>query len=166
MLFNCCIVSALKHLLNGRVLSALHLFIEHKNDLIQLCFVFMSRVHMTFGCFDSARSKVFSSHSAQILGGYRRQQPKSAMEQPLSTAAKICHEAITVDSKPKSAMERPPWSSPPWSRMPWDLHGACQLGADRHGAGCLEVTLEPAAMELAARGLWPQYVDLITGEVL
>jgi hypothetical protein len=80
MLFNCCIVSALKHLFNGCVLSALHLFVEQKNDLIQLCFVFMSQVHITLGRFAGARSEVFFSHSAQILGGYRRQQPKSAME--------------------------------------------------------------------------------------
>jgi hypothetical protein len=29
-----------------------------------------------------------------------------------------------------------------------------------------KVTLEPPALELVARGLWPQYVDLITSEVL
>jgi hypothetical protein len=54
MLFNCCIVSALKHLFNGHVLSALHLFIGHKNDLIQWCFVFMSQIHMTLGRFAGA----------------------------------------------------------------------------------------------------------------
>jgi hypothetical protein len=70
MLFNRCIVLALKHLLNGRVLPALHLFIEHKNDLIQLCFFFMSQVHITLGRFAGARSEVFSSHLAQIPGGY------------------------------------------------------------------------------------------------
>jgi hypothetical protein len=71
MLFNCYIVSALKHLFNGRVLSTLHLFVEHKNDLIQLYFIFMSQVHITLGRFAGARSEVFLSHSAQIPRGYR-----------------------------------------------------------------------------------------------
>jgi hypothetical protein len=114
MLFNCCIVSALKHLFNGRVLPALHLFVEHKNDLIQLCFVFMSQVHMTLGRFAGARSKVFLSHSAQVPGGYRRWQPKSAMQRTLLMAAQICHGAAALE---QSAMEqdalRSPWSWPP-----------------------------------------------------
>jgi hypothetical protein len=106
MLFNYCIVSALKHMFNGRVLPALHLFVEHKNDLIQLCFVFMSQVHMTLGRFAGARSEVFSSHSAQIPGGYLRWQPKSAMQRSPLMAAQICHGADTIDSGPNL-----PWSS-------------------------------------------------------
>jgi hypothetical protein len=93
ILFNCCIVLALKYLYNDHVLPALHLFIGHKNNLIQL--FFMSQVHMTLGRFAGPRSKVFSSHSAQILGGYSRHQSKSAMERPSSMAD-------------RSAMERPP----------------------------------------------------------
>jgi hypothetical protein len=100
MLFNCCIVSALKHLFNGCVLPALHLFVGHKNDLIQLCFVFLSHGHMTLGRFAGARSQVFSSHSAQIPEGYRRQQPKSAMEQSPLMTAQICHGAVTFDGSP------------------------------------------------------------------
>jgi hypothetical protein len=149
MLFNCCIVSALKHLFNGRVLPALHLFVGHKNNLIQLCFVFMSQVHMTLGRFAGARSQVFSSHSAQIPGGYYRQQPKSAMEQSPLMAAQICHGAVTFDGSPnlpwsgtleKSAMEQTALSSP------WSGH----LGAIRHGAGCLETAMEQATLEQSA----------------
>jgi hypothetical protein len=102
MLFNCCIVLALKHLFNGRVLPALHLFVEHKKNLIQLCFVFMSQVHMTLEHFANARSEVFSSHSAQIPEGYRRWQPKSAMQRPPLMASQICHGAATLE---QSAME-------------------------------------------------------------
>jgi hypothetical protein len=93
-------VSALKHLFNGRVLPALHLFVEHKNDLIQLCFVFMSQVHMTLGRFAGARSEVFLSHSAQIPGGYHQWQPKSAMQRPPLMASQICHGADTFDGSP------------------------------------------------------------------
>jgi hypothetical protein len=78
MLFNCCVVSAIKHLFNGHVLSVLHLFVGHKNDLIQWCFVLMSQVHMTLGHFAGSRSEVFLSHLAPITGGYHRWQPKSA----------------------------------------------------------------------------------------
>jgi hypothetical protein len=115
MLFNCCIVSSLKHLFNGRVLPALHLFVEQKNDLIQLYFVFMSQVHMTLGRFAGARSEVFSSHSAQIPGSYRRWQPKSAMQRPPLMAFQICHGGDTFDGSPN---------------LPWSGH----LGAVRHGA--------------------------------
>jgi hypothetical protein len=131
MLFNCCIVSALKHLFNGRVLSALHLFVEHKNNLIQLCFVFMSQVHMTLGRFAGARSEMFSSHSAQIPGGYHRWQPKSAIQRPPFMASQICHGVDTFDGSPN---------------LPWSGH----LGAVCHGAGCLETAMEHANLEQTA----------------
>ena len=63
-MFNCCIVSALKHLFIGRVGSALHLFVEHdqRNNLIQLCFfVCLCPRYVTLGRFNGLRIKVFSS---------------------------------------------------------------------------------------------------------
>jgi hypothetical protein len=140
MLSNCCIVLALKHLFNGRVLPALHLFVGHKNNLIQLCFVFLSQVHMTLGHFAGARSEVFSSHSAQIPGGYHRQQPKSAMKRSPLMATQICHGVVILE---QSAMEQAALS-PPWSG---------HLGAIRQGAGCLETAMEHANMEQTAMEL-------------
>jgi hypothetical protein len=180
MLFNCSIVSALKHLFNGCVSPALHLFIEHMNDLIQLCFVFMSQVHMTLGRFVGARSQVFSSHIAQILSGHHQQQPKSAMKRSPSMATQICHEAVTVDGnpnlpwsshcrwQPKSAMERPPsmaaeichgadaLEQPAMEQIalspPWRGH----LGAVRHGEGCLGTAMEQV-VALMSPWSWPPW---------
>jgi hypothetical protein len=91
---------------------------------------------MTLGRFAGARSHVFLSHTAQILGGYRRQQTKSSMKRSPLMATQICHGAVILEQSAmeqanleQTAMEqaalRPPWSRPPWSWPPGAVATVC-----------------------------------------